>query len=251
MKISTPSVNVTVGPPCVSCFLGPLFSCETHLAPGPEGPELGSLARIPRRPRECRVPGASVSSQNPTWISRIHPGYSELRGNGENRNRKQSSSPADKKSRLVTVALVWARRLACVPSLPVTAVMEGIPIVWVPVHSLRQTPVVHTHAGELLAKQMGQGEALPYSRSPVNSYRTSSCSKCHSDTASGRNHQRYESERIKVWGKWDIYTLKLSFQELEEKMVPLWWGAWLSPPHPRAHAGPHQCGVVLTSQVSC
>lgn len=129
VKISTPSVSVAVGPPCVLCFLGPLFSCETHLAPGPEGPELGSLARIPRRPHECRVPWASVSSQNPTWISRIHPGYSELRGNCENRNRKQSSSPADEKSRLVTFPLVWARRLGCVPSLPVTAVTEWITIV--------------------------------------------------------------------------------------------------------------------------
>lgn len=38
-------------------------------------------------------------------ISRIHPGYSELRGNGENRNRKWSSSQADEKSWLVTFFL--------------------------------------------------------------------------------------------------------------------------------------------------
>lgn len=38
-------------------------------------------------------------------ISRVHPGYSELRGNGENRNRKWSSSQADEKSWLVTFFL--------------------------------------------------------------------------------------------------------------------------------------------------
>ena len=76
---------------------------------------------------------------------------------------------------------------------------------------------------------MGHGKALPYSRIPVNSYRSSSCGKCHGDTASGRNLRKCESEWMKVWWKWDIYTLKLSFQEIEEEMVPLWRGAWLSP----------------------
>lgn len=56
VKVSTQLAGVTTGPPCIYYFLGPIFSCETHLAPGPEGPELGSLEWSPRRPCDCHVP---------------------------------------------------------------------------------------------------------------------------------------------------------------------------------------------------